>query len=43
MIQKDSTGTVLVDGAGPFTATPFIPAEGTDGFAYINITKNVIL
>ena len=42
MIQKDSTGTVLVDGAGPFTATPFIPAEGTDGFAYINITKNSV-
>ena len=42
MIQKDSAGTVLADGLGPFTATPFIPAEGTDGFAYINITKNTV-
>ena len=40
MIQKDSTGTVLADGVGPFTATPFIPTEGTDEEAYINITKN---
>jgi len=40
IIQKDSAGVVLADGFGPFTATPFIPAEGTDGEAYINITKN---
>ena len=40
MIQKDSAGVVLADGFGPFTATPFIPTEGTDEFAYIDITKN---
>ena len=40
MIQKDSTGTVLADGFGPFTAVPFIPAEGTDDNAYVNINKN---
>jgi len=40
MIQKDSTGAVLADGFGPFTAVPFVPAEGTDDNAYVNINKN---
>jgi len=42
MTQYDaaSPSTPLAEGFGPFTATPVVPAEGTDDIASLDITKN---